>query len=335
MFSAIARAAPARILSLSRPTICKAAVARTTLVRTKKTLATSSRNKDRGDDENDANIQALLDKEDLTFEDLESIQEGMDKEYNELVDQMKPVSGKPETPKLATSEAEMFGSESFLIHKQLDQVTTTSGQPSTPGSLKDELGPNFTEEQYASHIVHGRGIHPPYFHPQTHALPVATIHFRSHHPKLLSLFTHFSVHAASALGIPTSKVIGLPTQRSLWTVLRSPFIFKKSQENFERKVYKRCIKAYDADPEVVDRWFKYLMRHEMGGVGMRMVKWDRMPIGVGAKVYGQIQKELERIGAGDKGEIKKLGAQIVQEELKAAQGGGKASRRVITAKVSS
>ncbi|KAK7036671.1 mitochondrial 37S ribosomal protein rsm10 [Paramarasmius palmivorus] len=316
MLSALARAAPRRLLSLSAQPICRRKAAPITLTlsnqRTNKTLASRQ---DRDEDE----------------EELEQLMNELEAAKSDM-DEIKTV--KTETPRLATSETEMFGSESFLANSQ----QTPSVQPQTPlaqqTSLEDELGPDFTEEQYASHSVHGRGIHLPYFHPQTHSLPVAVIHFRSHHPKLLDLFTHFSTHAASALGIPTSRVIGLPTQRSMWTVLRSPFIYKKSQENFERRVYKRCIKAYDTDPEVVDRWFKYLMRHEMGGVGMRMIKWDRVPVGIGAKLYGQVKKELERTGSGAKGEIKKLGQQIVEDELRAVQE-GKASGKVVTAKVSS
>jgi hypothetical protein len=55
-------------------------------------------------------------------------------------------------------------------------------------------------------------------------------------------------------------------------------VHKKSQENFERKVHKRMVKAWDTDPEVIRRWVAYLRRHELGGVGMRIIQWDRLPL---------------------------------------------------------
>ncbi|KAL9709032.1 mitochondrial 37S ribosomal protein rsm10 [Leucoagaricus gongylophorus] len=119
-------------------------------------------------------------------------------------------------------------------------------------------------------------------HQRTHEVAVASVHLRSHHPQLLDLFTHFASHTASALHIPTSPVIFLPTQRSLWTVIRSPFVHKKSQENFERKVHKRVIKAWDAHPRVVDTWLRYLRLHMLGGVAIKVTTWEHLPLSVGS-----------------------------------------------------
>ncbi|TFK35875.1 hypothetical protein BDQ12DRAFT_655223 [Crucibulum laeve] len=168
-----------------------------------------------------------------------------------------------------------------------------------------------TEEDYAATLVHGRAIHMPFIHPRTNGIPVANLHFRSHHPQLLDLFTHFASHAASALKIPISRVVYLPTQRSMWTVLRSPFAYKKSQENFERRVHKRAIKAWDADPEVVDRWVQYLRKHALGGVGMRVTKWERASLSIGKTTLAHVKESLDT--PDDK--IKALGEQIIRDEL--------------------
>lgn len=183
--------------------------------------------------------------------------------------------------------------------------------------LKRDLDPwveSFTEEEYAMSLVHGRSVHEPTIHPRTHEIPVANIHFRSHHTELLHLFTHFALHAASSLGIPTSGVASLPTKRTLWTVPRSPFVHKKSQENFERTVHKRAIKAWDADAEVVQRWIAYLRTHALAGVGMKVTTWNRIPIGLGnVKILhddeGQINPRLQAPK-----EIKQLGEKIAKEE---------------------
>jgi small subunit ribosomal protein S10 len=168
-------------------------------------------------------------------------------------------------------------------------------------------------------LVHGRSVHEPFIHPRTHDIPVANIHFRSHHIELLSVFTHFALHAASSLGIPTSGVASLPTKRTLWTVPRSPFAHKKSQENFERKVHKRAIKAWDADAEVVQRWVAYLRTHVLAGVGMKVTTWDRIPLGLGeaTMVVGDGVDTLNPMLVAPKA-IKELGDMIIKEEQAAA-----------------
>ncbi|KDQ08405.1 hypothetical protein BOTBODRAFT_166003 [Botryobasidium botryosum FD-172 SS1] len=154
-------------------------------------------------------------------------------------------------------------------------------------------------------------------HPRTHSIPVALIHLRSPSPALLSLFTHFAMHAAYGFGIPISHTATLPTQRSLYTVLKSPFVHKKAQENFERKISKRAIKAWDADGEVVGKWIKYLELHAMGGVGMRVVRWERVELGFGKKRLEQAGASL-RAPASVEDQVKALSEQIVADEMKAA-----------------
>jgi small subunit ribosomal protein S10 len=181
------------------------------------------------------------------------------------------------------------------------------------------LDPNdstITEEEYASTLVHGRSVQEPYFHPRTHSIPVANLHFRSHHVRLLNLFTHFAVHAASSLGIPSSKVVCLPTKRSLWTVPRSPFAHKKSQENFERKIHKRAIKAWDADPEVVHRWIMYLRTNAMPGVGLKVTTWERLPLSLAGSNIAQadVLNTAQNLSIDSVKKIKALGKKIVAEE---------------------
>ncbi|KAH7923593.1 ribosomal protein S10 [Leucogyrophana mollusca] len=170
-----------------------------------------------------------------------------------------------------------------------------------------------TEPEFSASVIHGRSLYPPLQHPPTHRVPVALIHLRAHHPLHLDLFAHFAEHAAAALAIPASRPIHLPTQRSLWTVLRGPFVHKKSQENFERRVHKRAIKAWDADPEVVDRWVKYLVRHTIPGVGIRVTRWQHAPVGVGREMMQSAVGSLRQDT--DAQRVKALADKIVQQEL--------------------
>ncbi|KAI0067528.1 ribosomal protein S10 [Artomyces pyxidatus] len=178
------------------------------------------------------------------------------------------------------------------------------------------VAPDPEEREYHATVVNGRGSLEPYRHPQTHGIPVASLHLRSHFPPLLALFSHFAMHAAASLGIPVSGVAMLPTQRTLWTVPRGPFVHKKSQENFERRVHKRAIKAFDADSEVVDRWVKYLERHALAGVGIRVVRWHRVPVGVGKLQLESVVGQMRLGVVSDKQKVQELGKKIIAEEMK-------------------
>jgi len=153
----------------------------------------------------------------------------------------------------------------------------------------------------------------PQRHPKTHGIPVAMLHFRSYHLSLVDFFMHFVLHSAYSLGIPSSGVVHLPTKRSLYTVLRSPFAHKKSQENFMRITHKRAIKLWDANPEVVDRFVAYLRENMLGGVGMRAIRWYRLPVGFGQHMVGPNTQNREQATHVEK--VKALAEEIVQKEL--------------------
>ena len=50
--------------------------------------------------------------------------------------------------------------------------------------------------------------------------------------------------------------VPLPTSRTIYTVLRSPHVDKKSREQFETRVHKRLIDIYDSTPQTVDALMK-------------------------------------------------------------------------------
>jgi len=110
----------------------------------------------------------------------------------------------------------------------------------------------------------------------------------------------------------------LPTKRSLWTVPKGPFIHKKTQENFERKEHKRAIKAWDADPEVVERWIKYLESHALGGVGVRIIRWERAQIGVGEARLKDVMDQMRLSPVTRMEKVKTLGEKIIEQETASA-----------------
>jgi len=56
-----------------------------------------------------------------------------------------------------------------------------------------------------------------------------------------------------------AKIVGpvpLPTKRTVYTVLRSPFIDKKSREQFETRIHKRLMDIYESTPQTIDALMK-------------------------------------------------------------------------------
>ncbi|GAA5870289.1 hypothetical protein JCM1840_001614 [Sporobolomyces johnsonii] len=162
--------------------------------------------------------------------------------------------------------------------------------------------------------------------PKTHGVHVATLHLRSYTDSVpdLQFFTSFALRAARALGLPTSGAVALPTRTSLWTVPRSPFAHKKSQQNFWRKEHKRAIKVWDGNEEVVDAWLAYLRKEALAGVGMKVQTFTYRPAGWGQKLgTGEMEEGLAKeeqelllkAGGSDAAEVERL-AKELQEELK-------------------
>ena len=64
------------------------------------------------------------------------------------------------------------------------------------------------------------------------------------------------VNTAKRTGAQVSGPIPLPTERTLYTVIRSPHKFKKSREQFEMRTHKRLIDIIDPTPKTVDSLMK-------------------------------------------------------------------------------
>ncbi|KIY70260.1 ribosomal protein S10 [Cylindrobasidium torrendii FP15055 ss-10] len=177
-----------------------------------------------------------------------------------------------------------------------------------PMPVPDDID-SLPEREYSASLVHGRAARKAFQHPITHGYPVALIHLRSYHPSLIKIGSHLAAHAAAALGIPATGVAGLPRKKSLWTVIKSPFVHKKSQENFGRTEHSCVIKAYDAHEDVVSRWIAYVERHHVPGTGLRVVRWQRRPLGEG-KATGTLTSAQHA----PQDKVKELAEKIVREE---------------------
>lgn len=64
------------------------------------------------------------------------------------------------------------------------------------------------------------------------------------------------VQTVKRSGARIAGPVPLPTSRSIYTVLRSPHVDKKSREQFETRVHKRLIDIYNSTPQTVDALMK-------------------------------------------------------------------------------
>ncbi|KAG0326944.1 mitochondrial 37S ribosomal protein rsm10 [Dissophora globulifera] len=130
--------------------------------------------------------------------------------------------------------------------------------------------------------------------PTTHNITVAHLHLRSYLPGQLDFFADFARRAAAALEMPCSGTIPLPVQTSKWTVNKSPFVYKKAQETFERKTHKRLLAIKDTHPDVVRRWVQFLNQNSIAGVGMKVTIWENEELGIGQKRLDKVKKGESR-----------------------------------------
>ena len=82
------------------------------------------------------------------------------------------------------------------------------------------------------------------------------IRLRSYDHAVLDQSAGEIVRTAKRTGARTAGPIPLPTQRSVYTVLRSPHVDKKSREQFEIRVHKRHIDIVKSTPQTIDALMK-------------------------------------------------------------------------------
>ncbi len=73
---------------------------------------------------------------------------------------------------------------------------------------------------------------------------------------LLDKSTEKIVKTAKSTGAIISGPIPLPTHRSIYTILRSPHVNKKSREQFQTKIHKRLVDILNSTPKTVESLMK-------------------------------------------------------------------------------
>ena len=113
----------------------------------------------------------------------------------------------------------------------------------------------------------------------TYGVPSCDLQIRSYNVRNVEFMADFALRAAYYLGLPAAGPIPLPRIIERWTVPRSNFIFKKSQENFERITLRRLIQVQDAQLNTVETWLAFVRKHAYYGVGMKANVWHYERLG--------------------------------------------------------
>ena len=82
------------------------------------------------------------------------------------------------------------------------------------------------------------------------------ISLRAYDHVLLDKSTEKLVRTAKSTGAIIAGPIPLPSKRSIYTVLRSPHVNKKSREQFQTKIHKRLIDILNSTPKTVESLMK-------------------------------------------------------------------------------
>ena len=164
----------------------------------------------------------------------------------------------------------------FARYKHLTQIATTREKDITLPTDKPPLDAKTAEALEALRTpINIRAVHlRPLRRTPEYGVPTCDLQLRTYNIRNLLLFADFAVRAAYYMGLCARGPIPLPRITERWVVPRSNFIFKKSQENFERITMRRLIQIQDGHPDVVKAWLAFLQKHQYHGVGMKANIWE-------------------------------------------------------------
>lgn len=179
----------------------------------------------------------------------------------------------------------------------LPGLMSSRSQASTSNPFpQDGLSPYYTNElphpDSENEVRLPRAVQALYLQPlrreAEYGVPSCDLQLRSFSIPNLEFFCDFALRAAYYLDLAAFGPVPLPKITERWTVPRSHFIFKKSQENFERITRRRLIQIRDGHPETVQVWLAFLQKHAYYGIGMKANIWDYSPLDPGKEMDAEM-----------------------------------------------
>ncbi|EEB05836.1 mitochondrial 37S ribosomal protein RSM10 [Schizosaccharomyces japonicus yFS275] len=121
----------------------------------------------------------------------------------------------------------------------------------------------------------------PVRHPVTKdAVECAQIMFKSYELSKLEFFADFAVRCAYYMNIPVRGPTPLPKKIQRWTLVRSPFVHKASQENFERITYSRLLRLFNVNSETLEVLLGYLNTSIVPTISMDVTVYEHEKLDV-------------------------------------------------------
>src|SRR5579871_6116808 len=78
------------------------------------------------------------------------------------------------------------------------------------------------------------------------------IRLKAYDHKVIDQAAKQIIDTALRNGASLAGPIPLPTERSTFTVVKSPHVYKKSREQFEMRIHKRLIDVFEPTPKTID-----------------------------------------------------------------------------------
>ena len=78
------------------------------------------------------------------------------------------------------------------------------------------------------------------------------VRLKAYDQKILDLSVQKIIEAATKTGATVVGPIPLPTEKQVYTILRSPFVHKDSREQFEIRTHKRLIDIVKPTKQTID-----------------------------------------------------------------------------------
>ncbi len=88
--------------------------------------------------------------------------------------------------------------------------------------------------------------------PKTDPRQKIRIRLKAYDHKVIDQAAKQIIDTALRNGASLAGPIPLPTQKSTFTVIKSPHVFKKSREQFEMRTHKRLIDVFDPTAKTID-----------------------------------------------------------------------------------
>ena len=78
------------------------------------------------------------------------------------------------------------------------------------------------------------------------------IRLKAYDHKVIDQAAKQIIDTALRTGASLAGPIPLPTDRSVYTVVKSPHVYKKGREQFEMRIHKRLIDVFEPTPKTID-----------------------------------------------------------------------------------